>query len=89
LEERSPARRLLQRVRDEAHRFALGYHSNLRQKTAVGSKLDSIPGIGPAKRRALIKRFASVPGVRAASVEEISEVKGITPQLARLIKESL
>jgi excinuclease ABC subunit C len=89
LEERSPARRLLQRVRDEAHRFALGYHGSLRQKTAVGSKLDSIPGIGPARRRALIKRFASVPSVRAASVEEIAEVKGITPQLARLIKESL
>jgi len=89
LEERSPARRLLQRVRDEAHRFALGYHTNLRQKASVGSKLDAIRGIGPARRRALIKRFASVPGVRAASVEEIAEVKGITPQLARLIKESL
>jgi excinuclease ABC subunit C len=89
LEERSPARRLLQRVRDEAHRFALGYHSNLRQKTAVGSKLDSIPGIGPARRRSLLKRFCSVPGVRAASLDELSTVKGITPQLARLIKESL
>jgi excinuclease ABC subunit C len=89
LEERSPARRLLQRVRDEAHRFALGYHTNIREKKSVGSKLDAIPGIGPARRHALIKRFASVPGVRAASVEEIAEVKGITPQLARLIKESL
>jgi excinuclease ABC subunit C len=89
LDERSPARRLLQRVRDEAHRFALGYHGNLRQKTAIGSALDDIPGIGPARRRALLKRFGAVPGVRAASVEELSEVKRITPQLARLIKESL
>ncbi|XUX00894.1 MAG: excinuclease ABC subunit UvrC [Dehalogenimonas sp.] len=89
LEERSPARRLLQRVRDEAHRFALGYHTNIREKKSVGSKLDAIPGIGPARRRALIKRFASVPGIRVASLEDIAAVKGITPQLARLIKESL
>ncbi len=89
LDERSPARRLLQRVRDEAHRFALGYHGNLRQKTAIGSTLDDIPGIGPARRRALLKRFCSVPGVRAASIEELAGVKSITPQLARLIKESL
>jgi excinuclease ABC subunit C len=89
LDERSAARRLLQRIRDEAHRFALGYHTNLRQKAAVGSALDAIPGIGPAKRRALIKQFISASGVRAASTEELAAVKGITPQLARLIKESL
>ncbi|MEN8614797.1 excinuclease ABC subunit UvrC [Dehalogenimonas sp. THU2] len=89
LEERSPARRLLQRVRDEAHRFALGYHTNMRQKTAVGSTLDTIPGIGPARRKTLIKQFGSVAGVRAASFEELSKIKGITGQLARLIKESL
>ncbi len=89
LDERSPARRLLQRVRDEAHRFALGYHGNLRQKAAIGSALDTIPGIGPARRKALIKHFGSVTGVRAASLEEITSVKGVTAQLARLIKESL
>lgn len=89
LDERSAARRLLQRVRDEAHRFALGYHTNLRQKAAVGSALDAIPGIGPAKRRALIKHFISAAGVRAATIEELTAVKSITPQLARLIKESL
>jgi excinuclease ABC subunit C len=89
LDERSPARRLLQRVRDEAHRFALGYHGKLRQKTAVGSALDGIPGIGPARRRALLKHFGSLTGVRAAAAEELAAVKGITPQLARLIKESL
>ncbi|MGI2335608.1 MAG: excinuclease ABC subunit UvrC [Dehalogenimonas sp.] len=89
LNERSAARHLLQRVRDEAHRFALGYHTNLRQKAAVGSALDAIPGIGPAKRRALIKHFISAAGVRAATIEELTAVKSITPQLARLIKESL
>lgn len=89
LDESSPARRLLQRIRDEAHRFAIGYHGRLRQKAAVASVLDSIPGIGPMKRKILIKQFGSTAGIRAASYEEIASVKGITPQLARLIKESL
>lgn len=89
LEERSAARRLLQRIRDEAHRFAIGYHTSLRQKTVVGSQLDAIPGIGPARRRSLIKRFGSIPGIRSAAVEQIAEATGITPRLARLIKESL
>jgi excinuclease ABC subunit C len=89
LDERSPARRLLQRIRDEAHRFALGYHGALRRKSATGSLLDAVPGIGPAKRRALIRQFGSVAGVRTASAEELATVKGITPRLARLVKESL
>lgn len=89
LDERSPARRLLQRVRDEAHRFALGYHGTLRQKAAIGSALDAVPGIGPARRRALIKQFGSVAGIKEATYEELGAVKGITVRLARLIKESL
>ncbi|MEL7561889.1 excinuclease ABC subunit UvrC [Dehalogenimonas sp. 4OHTPN] len=89
LDERSAARRLLQRIRDEAHRFALGYHTNLRQKSTIVSQLEAIPGIGPARRRSLIKKFGSVHGVRSATADQIAETQGITPQLARLIKESL
>jgi len=85
----SPARRLLQRVRDEAHRFAIGYHRKLRQKRGVGSVLDGIPGIGAKKRRALIRRFGSVRGVKSATVGELKTVPGITVKLAERLKEYL
>ena len=68
--------KLLQRVRDEAHRFAVTYHGLLRSKRQTDSILDSVPGIGPATRKKLIKNFGSVAGVKQASLEEISEVVG-------------
>jgi excinuclease ABC subunit C len=85
----STALHLLQRVRDEAHRFALGYHKKLRQKESIVSALDSIPGIGPKRKKALIKKFGSVRGVKEASVDELSRVPGITGKLAEKIKEDL
>ncbi|MGH2581900.1 MAG: excinuclease ABC subunit UvrC [Anaerolineales bacterium] len=77
---------LLQRIRDEAHRFAITAHRSRRIKSGLASHLDEIPGIGPARRRALLKTFGSVEALRTASVEQITEVKGITPALAESIK---
>jgi len=76
---------LLQRIRDEAHRFAVTYHRHLRSAEAKKSILDDIPGVGPKKKRALLRRFGSVEGIRQASVDEIREVKGINRELAEKI----
>ena len=70
---------LLQRVRDEAHRFAITYHRQKRGKAATASVLDDVPGLGPARRAALLKHFGSVRKLRAASVEEIAAVPGFGP----------
>jgi excinuclease ABC subunit C len=83
----SPARHLLERVRDEAHRFAITYHR--RERGRITSQLDSIPGVGEARRKALLRRFGSVAGVREASVEELAAVPGIGPELARTILDAL
>ena len=80
---------LLQRVRDEAHRFALGYHQRLRHKEGIASALDSIPGIGPKRKKALLKKFGSVQGIKEASMEEIATVEGMTSKLAEKVKEYL
>lgn len=87
LSRRSDALRLLQRVRDEAHRFAITYHKSLRSKRTLTSKLDEIPGVGPKKKQALMKRFGSVKRIREATVEELMQVPGINQQLAEMIKE--
>ncbi|UCH42867.1 MAG: excinuclease ABC subunit C, partial [Dehalococcoidales bacterium] len=89
LPDTSPARQLLQRIRDEAHRFAISYHRNIRSKEALTSVLDGIPGIGPKRKRVLLEKFGSVQGIREASVEELSKIKGITQGQARKIKEYL
>jgi len=80
---------LLQRIRDEAHRFAITAHRQRRSKQGLASRLDAIPGIGPARRKALLKRFGSLDGIREASLEDLTEVAGITPQLADIIKANL
>ncbi len=80
---------LLQRVRDEAHRFAITYHRAKRGKAATVSALDSVPGLGPARRAALLKKFGSVRAVSAASTEEIATVHGIGPRLAETILTAL
>jgi excinuclease ABC subunit C len=81
------ARHFLERVRDEAHRFAITYHR--KERGRIRSQLDSIPGVGAAKRRALLVRFGSVQGVAKASVEELAAVPGIGRELARTIQEHL
>jgi excinuclease ABC subunit C len=80
---------LLQRVRDEAHRFAITYHRQKRSKAATASALDDVPGLGPARRATLLKHFGSVRKLRAASVAEITAVPGIGPKLAATIAAGL
>ncbi|MEE4312149.1 MAG: excinuclease ABC subunit UvrC [candidate division KSB1 bacterium] len=77
--------RLLQRVRDEAHRFAVSYHRKLRGKSAVHSELDDIPGVGETRRKRLIKHFGSLKNLRNATEEEIRSVRGIPENLAHAI----
>ncbi|MCI0791844.1 MAG: excinuclease ABC subunit UvrC [Chloroflexi bacterium] len=85
----SQALYLVQRIRDEAHRFAITYHRNLRSKSSLRSPLDLVTGIGPKRKRMLIRRFGSVNGIKQASVDEIASVPGITRSLAMLLKRSL
>ncbi|MBV9205025.1 MAG: excinuclease ABC subunit UvrC, partial [Actinobacteria bacterium] len=80
---------LLQRVRDEAHRFAIAYHRKKRGKAATASVLDDVPGLGPARRKTLVKHFGSVRKLSAASPEEIAAVPGIGPRLAVTVAEVL
>jgi len=88
LSRRSNALYLVQRIRDEAHRFAITSHRQRRQKLGMVSQLESVPGIGPAKRKALLKAFDnSIGAIRSASVDELASVPGITRGLAELIKE--
>jgi excinuclease ABC subunit C len=80
---------LIQRVRDEAHRFAITAHRARRDKQGVASKLDSIPGIGSSRRRSLLTHFGSIDDIREASLEELQKAPGITLKLAQTIKEHL
>ena len=76
---------LLQRIRDEAHRFAISFHRQKRGKAMTVSALDGVPGLGESKRKALLARFGSVKSIRTASVEELTGAKGIGPSLAAAI----
>ncbi len=89
LPRRSEGLYLLQRVRDEAHRFAVAYHRQRRAKAARVSVLDEIPGLGPARRKALIKQFGSVKKLRMATSEEIAMVPGIGRKIAATVVETL
>ena len=81
--------RFIASIQNEAHRYALQYNRHLRKKRHQQSELDLVPGIGEAKKRALLRAFGSVKRIREASLEEISAVKGIGPKLALIIKERL
>ncbi|HQK42453.1 MAG TPA: excinuclease ABC subunit UvrC [Anaerolineaceae bacterium] len=89
LEERSQGLYLIQRIRDEAHRFAITAHRSRRGKIGLTSRLDAIPGLGPARRKELILRFGSIEAILAAKPEEIAGIKGISLQLAQQIKAQL
>ena len=80
---------LIQRVRDEAHRFSITSHRKLRTKQGMASRLDTVPGIGPARRNALLKHFGGINDILAASLEELTAIPGITPRLAEAIKAHL
>ncbi|MDF2591746.1 MAG: uvrC [Clostridia bacterium] len=77
--------RLITNVQDEAHRFAITYHRSLRGKTTVKSQLDEVPGIGPARRQALLKKFGSLKNIKNATIEELSNVQGMNQKTAEMI----
>lgn len=87
--ENSPSRFLLQRIRDEAHRFAITYHRKLRGGRALDSPLESVRGVGKKRRLQLLKKFGSLENIRSASLEELQTLPGITENLARLISDQL
>lgn len=89
LDRHSPEMYLVQRIRDEAHRFALSYQRTLREKGMTRSRLEEIPGVGMKRRTALLKHFGSIDAIRNATVEEIAAVPGMTRQVAQRIKELL
>jgi excinuclease ABC subunit C len=85
----SPALRVIQRVRDEAHRFAIQGHRRKRARRHQDSVLETVPGLGPAKRRELLQHFGGLQGVLRAGVADLSQVKGIGATLARVIYDHL
>ncbi|HCF61268.1 MAG TPA: excinuclease ABC subunit C, partial [Myxococcales bacterium] len=89
LRQNSPELFLLARLRDEAHRFAITYHRKLRSRSTLRSALDEIPGVGAARRKALLKHFGSLKRLREASAEQIAEVEGVGKGLARQIHTAL
>jgi len=89
LSRRSPSLRLLQRARDEAHRFAVSYSRKRRSQRTITSELLRIPGVGPARRRLLLERFGSLAGVRTATPAEIASLPGFSTKLADRILDKL
>jgi excinuclease ABC subunit C len=85
----SEALYLVQRIRDEAHRFAITFHRQVRGKAATQSALDTIPGVGPKRKKALLKKFGSVKAIREAEVDEIASTVGFTRALAEKVKEGV
>jgi excinuclease ABC subunit C len=85
----SEALYLVQRIRDEAHRFAITYHRGVRSKTGMQSALDAIAGIGPKRKKALLRKFGSLRGIREASLEEIASTVGFTAALAEKVKAQI
>ena len=85
LDHHSPALHLIQRIRDEAHRFAITYHRSLRGKAHTHSALEDIPGVGPARRRALLQYFKSIKAIREATEEELAAVPGMNAPAARAV----
>jgi excinuclease ABC subunit C len=78
---------VLQHLRDEAHRFAIAYHRQKRGRRALSSPIDDVPGIGPTRKRALLRRFGSLARLRAATVDEIAATPGIGPDLAKVVHD--
>ena len=85
----SQALYLVQRIRDEAHRFAITYHRRLRSKSSVTSPVDLVSGIGPKRKRMLMRRFGSLKGIKEAAIEDIAAIPGMTRPLAIRLKQSL
>ncbi len=80
---------LIQRIRDEAHRFAITSHRKRRTKSGLASRLDTIAGVGPARRKALLGKFGSIQNIQTASIDELVSIPGISESLAHQIKNQL
>lgn len=80
---------LVQRLRDEAHRFAITYHRNTRRKSAFKSQLDDVPGVGPTRKKALMKHFGSIKAMRAATIAELTQVDGVNEKVALALKSAI
>jgi excinuclease ABC subunit C len=89
LPQRSQGLYLVQRIRDEAHRFAITYHRQVRSRRALTSVFDEVPGIGPARKKALLKRFGSVRRIREANVDEVAATPGVGRAAAERLKQHL
>ena len=89
LRDRDPALHLIQRIRDEAHRFAVAYHRTLRARTITESILDQIPSVGARRKQWLIQHFGSVEKIREATIDELRSVQGINQKIAEDIKRFL
>ena len=85
----SPALHVIQRLRDEAHRFANAYHQKLRKRRIQESVLDEVPGLGKKKKLALLQQFGSIQRIREAAVEDLAKVPGLGLKLAQKLKEAL
>ena len=85
LDRHSPALHLIERLRDEAHRFAITHHRKLRQSNSISSRLEKVPGIGPARRKAILGHFKTVEALKAASPEEIARVNGVGETFAKAV----
>ena len=83
----SPGLHLLQRLRDEAHRFALAYFTRVRKKKTFRSALDSVPGIGPRRKRALLRKFGTLQAIKEATADDLSATEGMTRKQAEALKE--
>ena len=80
---------LVQRMRDEAHRFAITFHRNLRSKSSLSSPMDMVTGIGPKRKRMLMRRFGTLQGIKQASVDDLAAVPGMTRSLALRLKQTI
>jgi excinuclease ABC subunit C len=89
MEPMSATTHLIARVRDEAHRFAIAYHRKLREKRAIASELDEIPGIGEARKKALLRHFGGLAKIKQATADEIAAVKGMSKKAATEIASRL
>ena len=89
LDRHSPALHVLQRVRDESHRFAIIHHRTLRGRASIASRLDGIPGVGEKRKKAILKHFRTVEALRAASAEEIAQVPGVPANVAEAVYAAL
>ena len=87
--ENSPVLFLIQQIRDEAHRFAITYHKQLRKKSGLRSMLDEIPGIGEKRKKALLTAFGSLKRLKEASVDELASVKGMSRRAAENLYEQI